>query len=180
MWFVLFYFSSCWISVTWVTVMADWRHNDHDGVSNHQPRGCLLNRLYRRRSKKTSKLRVTGLCAGNSPGPVTRKMFHLMTSSCDGHRCRWGELSLTSWVSKPRLNSPDSKIHGANMGPIWGRQDPGGPHVGPMNFAIWVIGQHAHNWHLPYGQCMVTYSYNYSIKNNGHVLIVCWHIATPW
>ena len=34
---------------------------------------------------------------------------------------------------------PDNKVHGANMGPIWGRQDPGGPHVGPMNFAIWVI-----------------------------------------
>ena len=34
-------------------------------------------------------------------------------------------------------NIPDSKVHGANMGPIWGRQDPGGPHVGPMNFAIW-------------------------------------------
>ena len=33
---------------------------------------------------------------------------------------------------------PDSKIHGANMGPIWVRQDPGGPHVGPINFAIWV------------------------------------------
>ena len=32
---------------------------------------------------------------------------------------------------------PDSKVHGANMGPSWGRQDPGGPHVGPMNFAIW-------------------------------------------
>ena len=27
----------------------------------------------------------------------------------------------------------------ANMGPIWGRQDPGGPHVGPMNFAIWDV-----------------------------------------
>ena len=60
-----------------------WRHNDHDGVSNHQPHGCLLNRLFRRISKKTSKLRVTGLCVGNSPGPmnsphkgpVTRKMF---------------------------------------------------------------------------------------------------------
>ena len=60
-----------------------WRHNDHDGVSNHQPHGCLLNCLFRRRSKKTSKLRVTGLCVGNSPGPVnsphkgpvTRKMF---------------------------------------------------------------------------------------------------------
>ena len=33
---------------------------------------------------------------------------------------------------------PDSKVHGANMGPIWGQQDPGGPHVGPMNFTIWV------------------------------------------
>ena len=60
-----------------------WRHNDHDGVSNHQLHGCLLNRLFRRRSKKTSNLRVTGLCVGNSPGPVnsphkgpvTRKMF---------------------------------------------------------------------------------------------------------
>ena len=44
-----------------------WRHNGHDGVSNHQPYGCLLNCLFRRRSKKTSKLPVTGLCAGNSP-----------------------------------------------------------------------------------------------------------------
>ena len=34
---------------------------------------------------------------------------------------------------------PDSKVHGANMGPIWGRQDPGGPHVGPKNFAIWGV-----------------------------------------
>ena len=45
-----------------------WRHNDHAGVSNHQPHGCLLNRLFRLKSKITSKLRVTGLCAGNSPG----------------------------------------------------------------------------------------------------------------
>ena len=44
-----------------------WRHNEGDGVSNHQPRDYLLNRLFRRRSKKTSKLRVTGLCVGNSP-----------------------------------------------------------------------------------------------------------------
>ena len=34
--------------------------------------------------------------------------------------------------------TPDSKVHGANMGPIWCWQDPGEPHVGPMNFAIWV------------------------------------------
>ena len=63
-------------------VTLRWRHNDRDGVSNHQRLDCLLNRLCRRRSKKASKLRVTGLCAGNSPvtgdphkGPVTWKMF---------------------------------------------------------------------------------------------------------
>ena len=44
-----------------------WRHIERDGVSNHQPHDCLLNRLFRRRSKKTAKLRVTGLlCEGNS------------------------------------------------------------------------------------------------------------------
>ena len=54
-----------------------WRHNDRGGVSDHQPCDCLLSCSFRRRSKKTLKLRVTGLCAGNSPhkGPVTRKMF---------------------------------------------------------------------------------------------------------
>ena len=45
-----------------------WRHNGHDGVSNHQPHHCLLNRLFGCWWKKTSKLCVTGLCAGNSPG----------------------------------------------------------------------------------------------------------------
>ena len=45
-----------------------WRHNGHDDVSNHQFHDCLLNRIFTHRSKKTSKLRVTGLCVGNSPG----------------------------------------------------------------------------------------------------------------
>ena len=44
-----------------------WRHNERDGVSNHPPHDWLLNCFSRRISKKTSKLRVTGLCAGNSP-----------------------------------------------------------------------------------------------------------------
>ena len=34
---------------------------------------------------------------------------------------------------------PGSKVHGANMGPTWGRQDQGGPHVGPVNFDIWDV-----------------------------------------
>ena len=44
-----------------------WRHNERNGVLNNQPHNCLLNLLFRRRSKKTSKLRVTGLFEGNSP-----------------------------------------------------------------------------------------------------------------
>ena len=47
---------------------SQWRHNGRDSVSNHQPHDCLLKGLFRRRSKKTWKLRVTGLCAGNLPG----------------------------------------------------------------------------------------------------------------
>ena len=44
-----------------------WRHNGRDGISNHQSHHCLLNSLFRRRSKKIAKLHVTGLCAGNLP-----------------------------------------------------------------------------------------------------------------
>ena len=55
------------------SIVLLWRHNGRDGVLNHQPQDCLSNPLFRRRSKKTSKLRVTGPCAGNSP--VARKMF---------------------------------------------------------------------------------------------------------
>ena len=44
-----------------------WRHNGCNGVLNHQRLDCLLNRLFRRRSKKTSQLRVTGLCEENPP-----------------------------------------------------------------------------------------------------------------
>ena len=58
-----------------------WRHNGRDGVSNHQPHDCLLNRLFRHRSKKISKLRATGLCAGNSP--VTGEFHAHMASNAE-------------------------------------------------------------------------------------------------
>ena len=57
-----------WVSVRRRCNALKWRHNGRDGVSNHQPDDCLFNRLFRRRWKRTSKLRVTGLCVGNSPG----------------------------------------------------------------------------------------------------------------
>ena len=66
-----------------------WRHNERNGVSNRRHLDGLLNHLFGHRSKKTLKLRVTGLCEGNSPVtdefPLTKdqwhgKYFHLMTS----------------------------------------------------------------------------------------------------
>ena len=42
----------------------------------------------------------------------------------------------------------DSKVHGANMGPIWGRQDPGVPHVGPTYFAVWDMLLHSYSFRL--------------------------------
>ena len=77
--------------------LLEWRHNERDGVSNHQLLDCLLNRLFRRRSKKTSKLRVTGFVRRihrwpvNSPhkGPVTRKCVYLKTSSWYNVNLHW-------------------------------------------------------------------------------------------
>ena len=73
-----------------------WRHNGRDSVSHHQPHDCLLNRLFRRRSKKTSKLRVTGLCVGNSTG--TGEFPAQMASNAENvsiwwrHHAWWNQL----------------------------------------------------------------------------------------
>ena len=69
-----------------------------------------------------------------SPIHVFRKRPHRTTT--------WNTLEFdlgTAFVDRSLLVIPDSKVHGANMGPIWGRQDPGGRHVGPINFAIWDV-----------------------------------------
>ena len=76
-----------------------WRHNGRDSVSNHQPYDCLLNDLFKRRSKKTSKLRVTGLCAGNSPD--TGEFPAQMTSNAENVSIWWRhhETVLFCWCS---------------------------------------------------------------------------------
>ena len=53
---------------SFICISLQWRHNGCNSVSNHQSDDCLLKRLFRRRSKKTSRLRIAGLCVGNSPG----------------------------------------------------------------------------------------------------------------
>ena len=68
-------------------ISLQWRHNEHDGVSNHQPRECLIERLFRRRSKKTSELRVIGLCARKSPG--TGEFSAQMASNAENVSIWW-------------------------------------------------------------------------------------------
>ena len=66
-------------------------------------------------------------------------------------------------------NYADSKVHGANMGPIWGRQDPGGPHVGSMNFAIWVHMYFSvvRNWQRDLANSRDIFNVNWSTQYRG-------------
>ena len=78
-----------------------WRHNGHDGVSNHQPHHCLFNRLFGCRSKKTSKLRVTGLCVGNSL--VTGEFPAQMASNAENVSIWWRHHGII-WNGTPFTN----------------------------------------------------------------------------
>ena len=94
MWFV-FHFPL--LDILLVTSNSlQWRHNGLDGVSNHQPHDCLLNRLFRRRSKKTSKLCVTGLCVGNSPG--TGEFPAQMDSNAENVYIWWLHHDILMWL----------------------------------------------------------------------------------
>ena len=89
----IYFFTNTWIDIRIIIYLLQckalqWRYNERDGVSNHQPLDCLLNRLFGRRPKKTAKIRVTGLWRGihrwpvNSPHkwPLTRivKISHVI------------------------------------------------------------------------------------------------------
>ena len=105
----------------WFSYWLQWRHNERDGVSNHQPHDCVLNR-FRRRSKKISKLRVTGLCEGNSPMtgefPAQRasKCFHLMTSSLI---CVTIANMLTIGLAVNQTKWIKTKPHRSNVSTLW-------------------------------------------------------------
>ena len=99
-----------------------WRHNGHDCVSNHQPYDCLLNRLFRRRSKKTSKLRHWPLCGeftgdrwiSRTNGQYRGKCFHLMTSSC---HCDVNGTQIVSKSTDRHLNTElFLRVQGLNRG----------------------------------------------------------------
>ena len=83
------------LSALWDFISLRWRHNGRDCISNHQPHHCLLNRLFRPRSKKTSKLSVTGLCEGNSPG--TGEFPASMASNAENVSIWWHHHLLQRW-----------------------------------------------------------------------------------
>ena len=93
-----------------------WRHNGHDSVSNHQPHDCLLNRLFGRRSKKTSKLRVTGLCAGNSPG--TGEFRAQRASNAENVSIWWRHLVMSGNVCSPVIECPPMNADCGTKG-VW-------------------------------------------------------------
>ena len=71
----------------WDVKTLQWRHNERNDVSNHQPHDSLLNRLFRHRSKKTTKFRFTGICQGNSP--VTDEFPTQRASNADNVSIWW-------------------------------------------------------------------------------------------
>ena len=113
------------------------RHNRRDGVSNHRRLDCLLDRLFSRRSKKTSKLRVTGLCEGNSPvtgefpaqrasnaGNVSIWWRHHVSEAAKGIPLNIAELpiivasSFSDWC-----DSSNKEVAGENISPYSTPQD---------------------------------------------------------
>ena len=90
-----------------------WRHNKPDGVSNHQPWDCLLNSSFRCRPKKTSKLRVTGLCAENSPG--TGEFSAQKVSNAENVFIWWRHyVRMKKWTASLPPNS-DIAFYACNM-----------------------------------------------------------------
>ena len=134
--------------------ILQWRHNGRDRVSNHQPHDRLLNRLFRRRSKKTSKLCVTGLCADNSlvnselPAQMTCNAenvsiwwrHHEKVSDCDTLET-WYTASVIFCATRPWRNKTSCQFKYIGKGAFY-----------PMS--CWIVLKHnlqKINWkrHLP-------------------------------
>ena len=80
---------------------------------------------------------------------------------------------------------PDSKVHGASMGPTWGPQDPGGPNVGPINLDIWVYTSNA--WWDRYRISIKIHKYSLYYMAVKHIILHIIHIRNwlmpyivPW
>ena len=127
-----------------------WRHNEREGASNHHSRDGLLNCLFRCRSKKTSKLRVTGLCAENSP--VTGEFSAQKPSNAENGSIWWRHHAGTdaiTWFPAQRASNA------VNVSIWWRHNEQSDVHVIPN---IWLVNRW---WYM--SQCTLCgdfYSYN--------------------
>ena len=109
----------------WRIISLQWRHNGRGSVSNHQPHDCLLNRLFRRSSRKTSIICVTGLCARNSPG--TDEFPAQMASNAENvpiwwrHHVNdiWQKRKLKKIVKRMSLSMPSRRNFLSNQCLFW-------------------------------------------------------------
>ena len=85
---------------THTLISLQWRHNERDGVSNHQPHDCLLNRIFKAQNKENIKAPRLWPLSGEfiedrwiprTKGQSRGKCFHLMTSSCHFQASPWME-----------------------------------------------------------------------------------------
>ena len=95
--------NSCWSIWVW-SLTLQWRLNGHECVSNHRLKIVYSTDYsdFRRRSKKTSKLRVTGLCAGNSPG--TSEFPAQMASNTENVSIWWRHHKYGLWCLYAGVN----------------------------------------------------------------------------
>ena len=96
------------LQLSWIHGTRLWRLNGHEGVSSHQPHNCLLNCVFRRRIKKTSKLRITGLCEGNSP--VTGEFPTQRASNAENDSIWWRQHDILSLCTPLILTVKTSKM----------------------------------------------------------------------
>ena len=143
------------------------RHNGRDGVSNHD---YLLSRSFRRRSKKTSKLRVTGLCDGNSP--VTGEFPSQRASNAENVSIWWRHNAITGAVYKRGINLG---LAGSRSSRPENWETPRGFHV-KLLFIAWIIWAIVaemcleHEWAISPGCLMVPQLYNYMGGTSVHTV----------
>ena len=147
------------ISILYITVTA----HERNGVSNHID--CLFDSLFRQTKEESigplywHLWYIPALWASTAENVSiiwNHHKLHIFSNLTTLGFWRHGKSARSAVTRRWKLSDgdggdricetlqwqrrvPDSKVHGANMESIWGRHDPGGPHVGPMNFVIWGV-----------------------------------------
>ena len=124
---------------------------------------CLFNRLFRRRSKKTSKLRITGPCAGNSP--VTGEFPAQKANSAENVSICWRHhgIDVSLWVTYSKTRT---YIYVQNLLAVWS-----GIHV--LQHAVSLYEE---KWCEVERGCVFTYRHIYTKKKKSNIKI--WNTCT--